>query len=268
MTKIVCVHSFRGGTGKSNLIANLGATIARNGQRVGIIDTDIQSPGIHIIFGLNEEKINRSLNDYLWGRCAIKEAVYNVSNTLKTEDKTDVAPDSLYLIPSSLKASEISRILREGYDVSRLNDGFDDFIRYFNLDYLLIDTHPGLNEETLLSIAISDILVIILRPDSQDFQGTAVTVDVARKLEVSQMLLVVNKVLPSLDFDALQQEIETLYKTPVAGIVPLSEEIVELGSSDIFCLRHSDHPFSQTVKEIAAQISSEQKKVFIRGNRS
>ena len=255
MAKIVSVHSFRGGTGKSNLTANLAATIARGGQRVGIVDTDIQSPGIHVLFGLDEEKMNRSLNDYLWGRCAIKDAAYDVSNALKTEqDKTDVVNGSLYLIPASIKAGEIARVLREGYDVGRLNDGFEDLIRCLNLDYLLIDTHPGLNEETLLSIAISDVLVVILRPDRQDFQGTAVTVDVARKLEVSKMLLVVNKVLPAFDFDALREQMESTYNASVAGIVPLSEELVQLASSDIFCLRYSDHPFSQTVKGIAEQI--------------
>jgi MinD-like ATPase involved in chromosome partitioning or flagellar assembly len=41
MSRIVCVHSFRGGTGKSNTTANLAATIARQGRRVGIVDTDI-----------------------------------------------------------------------------------------------------------------------------------------------------------------------------------------------------------------------------------
>jgi MinD-like ATPase involved in chromosome partitioning or flagellar assembly len=41
--------------------------------------------------------------------------------------------------------------------------------------------------------------VIILRPDQQDFQGTAVAVDVARKLRVQEMRLVVNNVLPSSD---------------------------------------------------------------------
>lgn len=257
MAKIVSVHSFRGGTGKSNLTANLAATIARGGQRVGIIDTDIQSPGIHVIFGLDEQKMDRSLNDYLWGRCAIKDAAYDVSNALRAEYETSVVDGSLHLIPSSIKAGEIARVLREGYDVGRLNDGFEDLIRCLNLDYLLIDTHPGLNEETLLSIAISDVLVVILRPDRQDFQGTAVTVDVARKLEVSKMLLVVNKVLPAFDFDALRSQMEATYNTLVAGIVPLSEEIVQLASSDLFCLRYSDHPFTQTVKEIARAIVGE-----------
>lgn len=261
MAKIVSVHSFRGGTGKSNLTANLAVIMACQGQRVCIVDTDIQSPGIHVIFGLDEEKMNRALNDYLWGRCSIRDAVYDVSNTLKMKRwRTSVAGGSLYLVRSSIKAGEISRILREGYDVARLNDGFQELIRFLNLDYLLIDTHPGLNEETLLSIAISNTLVVILRPDQQDFQGTAVTVDVARKLKVPKLLLAINKVLPAFDFDVLRKQVEMTYNTSVAGILPLSEEMIQLGSSDIFCLRYADHPFSKTVKEIAEQIIGDEVK--------
>ncbi|MHA2160599.1 MAG: nucleotide-binding protein, partial [Candidatus Thorarchaeota archaeon] len=45
--KIVSIHSFRGGTGKSNIAANLAATAALDGKRVAVMDTDIASPGIH-----------------------------------------------------------------------------------------------------------------------------------------------------------------------------------------------------------------------------
>jgi anion-transporting ArsA/GET3 family ATPase len=48
---VVSIHSFRGGTGKSNLAANLAVQLGRRGMRVGVIDTDIQSPGIHVLFG-------------------------------------------------------------------------------------------------------------------------------------------------------------------------------------------------------------------------
>ena len=78
MARIVSIHSYRGGTGKSNLTANLATTIAGMGVRVGVVDTDIQSPGIHVIFGLDEVKINRTLNDYLWGRCGVEDTAYNI----------------------------------------------------------------------------------------------------------------------------------------------------------------------------------------------
>ena len=40
MATIISVHSFRGGTGKSNTTANLAVVYARRGMRVGVIDTD------------------------------------------------------------------------------------------------------------------------------------------------------------------------------------------------------------------------------------
>src|SRR6185436_12297856 len=133
----------------------------------------------------------RTLNDYLWERCRVEEAAVDV--TPQAMQETD---GKIWLVPSSLHADEIAKILREGYDVGLMNDGLQDLIDHLSLDYLLIDTHPGLNEETLLSIAISDVLVVLLRPDRQDFHGTAVTVEVARKLEVRQLVMVLNKVLP------------------------------------------------------------------------
>lgn len=259
MCQIISVHSFRGGTGKSNLTANLAATMSLQGLKVGVVDTDIQSPGIHIIFGLDEDQMEYSLNDYLWGNCAIEDTAYDVSYVLQS----DRANSGLYLIPSSIKASQIARILREGYDVARLNDGLNELIQALDLDYLLIDTHPGLNEETLLSIAISDRLVVILRPDRQDYQGTAVTLEVARKLDMSNIMLVVNKALPNSDFGILQENMETTYKTPVVGIIPLSEEIAQLGSRDIFCLHYPNHPLSLTVGNITAQIVKEKQMLAV-----
>ena len=43
-----------------------------------------------------------------------------------------------------------------------------------------------------LVLLLPAVLLLILRPDRQDFQGTAVTVDVARRLDVPNLLLVLN----------------------------------------------------------------------------
>jgi MinD-like ATPase involved in chromosome partitioning or flagellar assembly len=250
MGKIISVHSFRGGTGKSNMTANLSTTLAARGKRVGIVDTDIQSPGIHVIFNLEESQITRALNDYLWGQCAIEDTAYTI-----TPAPVAAQGGSMFLIPSSIKAGEIARVLREGYDVDLLVEGFNALLERLKLDYLLIDTHPGLNEETLLSLSLSDSLVLILRPDKQDFQGTAVTVEVARKLDVPNLQLVVNKVLTSMDFAALKQRVEDIYHAPVAAILPLSEEMLELASSGVFSLRYPDHAFTRGVRALAERVA-------------
>ena len=250
MSKIICIHSFRGGTGKSNVTANLSALLAVEGRRVGVVDTDIQSPGIHVLFDLDEATIAHSLNDYLWGKCAIREAAHDVTPHLGGGIKGRV-----FLIPSSSKATEIARVLREGYDVGLLRDGFQELIKDLALDVLLIDTHPGLNEETLLSIALSDALAIILRPDQQDYQGTGVTVEVARKLEVPRMALIVNKTPPGLDSGDLQAKVERTFACPVAAVLFHSEEMMVLGSAGLFVLRYPDHAWSAALRQVAAELA-------------
>jgi MinD-like ATPase involved in chromosome partitioning or flagellar assembly len=254
MAKVISIHSFRGGTGKSNITANLATLIAQTGLRVGIIDTDIQSPGIHVPFGLDENQVKYTLNDYLWGRCPIESAAYDMSRILAKQRGWFGKQGKLYLVPSSIKTAEISRILREGYDARLLNEGLRSLIQRLQLDFLMIDTHPGINEETLLSAVISDVMLVVLRPDKQDYQGTAVTIDVARKLGVPKLLTIVNKALPSLPFDQLRQQVQANYNVPVAGILPVCEEMFQLASSGIFCLQYPDHTWSQTVTGIVRQL--------------
>ena len=260
MGKIVSIHSFRGGTGKSNTTANLASQAAMAGKRVGVVDTDIQSPGIHVLFGLDENSMGKTLNDFLYGKCEIAEVAYSVGDHAAAEEKiapgrAKLAGKNLWLIPSSIRGREISRVLREGYDVGRLNEGFQTLIRDLNLDYLFIDTHPGLNEETLLSIAISDILLLILRPDNQDFQGTAVTVDIARSLDIANLLLMVNKAVPNkYDYQKLKDQIETAYKAKLTGILPLNFDIADNASKDIFSLRYPDHDWSKELVKVAQAV--------------
>ncbi|MBL8100040.1 MAG: MinD/ParA family protein [Anaerolineales bacterium] len=249
MSKIISIHSFRGGTGKSNTTANIAALLAMDGARVAVVDTDIASPGIHVLFNLDESEMVHSLNDYLWGKCTIEEAAHDVTGHVGGEIRGQI-----FLIPSSIKPGEIARILREGYDVGLLNDGFRDVVDKMKLDYLLIDTHPGLNEETLLSIAISNALIIILRPDSQDYQGTAVTVDVAKKLDVPKMVMLVNKTPTTFDFDDVRTRVEQTYDAKVGAVLPHSDEMMVLASSGIFSIKFPDHPVTKGLKSLVDQV--------------
>lgn len=255
MGKIVSIHSFRGGTGKSNVTANLAAQVAMQGKRVGIVDTDIASPGIHVLFGLSDDTMGHTMNEFLRGECSIVDAAYAIGEA--DHDLPGISHlkgKSIYLVPSSIKGSEISDFLRNGYDPNLLNNGLHQLVKELNLDYLFIDTHPGINEETLLSISISDVLVLIMRPDNQDFQGTSVVVDIANLLYVDNTLLLVNKALSKYDSGALQSDIESLFGTTVPAVLPLSEDMVENASADIFTLSFPDHKWSVGLKKVVDAI--------------
>ena len=133
MAKIISIHSFRGGTGKSNTTANLSALLALQGKRVCVIDTDIQSPGIHVLFGLDGDKVSTSLNDFLWHGRAIEDVAIDV-----TPPAVQEKAGKIYLIPSSIKPGEITRVMREGYDTRQLTEGFRRLLTQLNSDYLLI----------------------------------------------------------------------------------------------------------------------------------
>lgn len=250
MATIVSVHSFRGGTGKSNTTANIATVLAQSGKRVGVIDTDIQSPGIHVLFGLAGEEITASLNDFLWHGRAIEDAA------------RDVTPDALagggrvFLIPSSTKPGEITRVLREGYDAQRLTQGLRRLVDELALDVLMIDTHPGLNEETLLSLVISHTLVVVMRPDHQDYEGTGITVKVARGLQVPRLTLIVNKTPSSLDPAAVKATVEQAYGCEVAAVLPHSDEMMTLASEGIFAVRYPHHPMTAQYRSIAARLEN------------
>jgi len=252
MAKIVAIHSYRGGTGKSNICANVAAAVALQGKRVGLIDTDIPSPGIHFIFGLEQGSgVDKTLNDYLWNRCAVEDAAYDVT-PLEIRSEAGL----IYLIPSSVNADDIAKVLTEGYDFKKLNEAFRRFGDYYNLDYIFVDSHPGLNKETLLSITVSNLLLLILRPDRQDYQGTAVTVDIAKRLRVKNINLIINKALPSMNLNALRLKVQQTYNLNVAGLLPLSPDMMQLGSTGIFYLKYPDHDFTAEIGRIAMQVLS------------
>ena len=246
MSKIISIHSFRGGTGKSNTTANLAVSLARKGLRVCVVDTDIQSPGIHVMFQLNPRDIGFSLNDFLWGKCEIEQTVQEVF----TED----SKGRVFLIPSSMRTGDIARVLKFGYDIQLLREGLMNIISALKIDVLLIDTHPGLNEETLMSIALSDVLLIILRPDSQDYQGTAVTVEVARQIEVPRMYLLMNKVPDIFDRAETIEKAQAAFNCPVIGILPHSDEMMTLASDGIFVRKYPDHPVMREIEMVAQKI--------------
>jgi MinD-like ATPase involved in chromosome partitioning or flagellar assembly len=242
--KIISIHSFRGGTGKSNIAANLAAHAALQGKRVAVMDTDMASPGIHVIFGLGREKMKYTLNDYLRGSCDITDACIDLTSRL------DINRGKLFLIPSSMAATDITRILREGYEVGDLKKGFTEVIKAKDLDFLIIDTHPGLDRETLLSMATAHYLFVVARIDEQDLLGTAATLSVARKLQVPEIRIIINKKPGIYEDKAIISEVETKFKARVATIIPLLPLLIEVGSRFVVTLRYPDSEFTKNIDDI------------------
>lgn len=240
MGHIISVHSYRGGTGKSNLTANFAYLAARRGKRAAVLDTDVQSPGVHMVLGLRKERLAHSLTDYLFGKCELEDAAYDLTRDF---DLTE-SGGALFLLPSSMSVDSILRIAAEGYDAGRLNDHVSRLLVDMKLDLLFLDTHPGLNRETMLTTSISDALIVVVRPDTQDFHGTAVLMEVAGRLRVPRTYMLVNKVPSRLDPEDVKKKVEAAFGHEVIAKLPLSEEMLVLGSSGLFAKARPTDPVS------------------------
>jgi MinD-like ATPase involved in chromosome partitioning or flagellar assembly len=250
MTKIISIHSFRGGTGKTTISTNVAVLLAKSGLRVGILDSDIQSPGAHILFGLTCNEIGKALNHFLWGECKIEDTAYEITDKLG-----DTAEGKLFIIPSSIQASDIARILRDGYDEKKIQDALTQIGQTLELDILIVDTHPGFNDTNLLIVALSDTLGVLLRPDQQDYQGTSVTMQVARKLEVPEIELVVNKSPSLFNPEMVKTKVEEAYDASVAALLQHSDEVMALAGNGIFALENPNDPFTEQLKQTAVALA-------------
>ena len=248
--KLVSIHSFRGGTGKSNLAANLAFAAARDGARVGIVDADLQSPALRGLFGLEPQQVLRSFSEFVLGRCDIHEVPIDLTNALDLGKHGG----ALHLLPSSSDLETVTSILFDGYDVARLNECVIALAKDLDLDYLIFDTHLGFNRETLLTLAICDSVVVLVRPDEQDQQGAGVLVQIAKQIGVPSVAFVPNMFGGRREAADITQRIQTQFGVPVVGVLPWCKELMDLGSRAIFAARFPGHSFTKALEHISQEL--------------
>jgi MinD-like ATPase involved in chromosome partitioning or flagellar assembly len=249
MSRIVSFNAFLRGTGRSHLMANLATLLAADGQRVGIADLDDAAPTQHLIFGLPEAAMTFTLADSIAGRCRVEQAAYEV-----TPQEVQGGGGRIFLAPLNSEPGWTPRALRKGLNLDRLGDTLRNLRQTLSLDYLLTDSGSGINELSLTALAASGSAMFVLRLDKHDYQGTAVTIDLARKLEVPRLLLIVNMAAASFDRAEVRAKLAETYGCQVAGVLPYSDQMLIHQASSLFVLNYPAHQLTAGLREIADQI--------------
>ncbi|MCQ5374192.1 MAG: MinD/ParA family protein [Candidatus Methanomethylicia archaeon] len=248
MATTCVVHSYRGGTGKSTTTANLSVLLAALGKKVATIDLDITSPGLHVIYNVSTQTMKYTLNDYIYNRCAFEDIVLDLTNHLK------LPRGSVYFLGSSMRPEEIVKIIREGYSEGFFHHVSKNLEEGYGVDYVIFDTHPGLNEDTLLAVMASDVSLLLMRMDKQDITGTYITSQILKKFgRLSYVIL--NMVPPNLaEAPDLPSEVSGIIEATVIGVLPFYEEVLSHRSRGVFCLHHPQHPYSSQMLKIAKKL--------------
>lgn len=138
---VLAIMSGKGGVGKSSVTALLASELARNGNKVGILDADVTGPSIPKIFGIKERPK------------VIQGGLYPVSTN------TGIKIMSVNLL---LEKEEDPVIWRGPLIAGAVRQFWADVI-WGELDYLLVDLPPGTGDSPLTvmqSLPVNGIVVV------------------------------------------------------------------------------------------------------------
>ncbi|NIU85189.1 MAG: AAA family ATPase, partial [Candidatus Thorarchaeota archaeon] len=168
MGKIIAVHSYKGGTGKTLVSINLAATLANFGRKVFLMDLDFRAPSLATFFGFG--KVEASLNDYLNGTCKIDRVLLDLSDRVSERGEFWVGLAD----PSTEAIREMSAKDRkwEMRALGRLLALRDSLLDDWGFDYLIFDTSPGLQYSSINAIVTADLVIVASTFDRSDIDGT------------------------------------------------------------------------------------------------
>lgn len=253
---IITLHAFVRGTGKSSIAANIAMLLAQQGKRVAVVDMDLTLPGMHLLFE-GVQIGQRCVNSYLLNQATLSEVVQPIAvPSASSEAHSSEARGKLWLVAASSDPSMIRATTRQGYSAERLQQFFEQLLQHYQLDVIMLDAQEGLSEINLPAIALSDTLLTVMKLERPNYLGTGVALEVARRLEVPTIRLLVNSAHPSYDHALIRQEVAEKYRCQVLGILPYDEAMTTLDNHVLFVLRYPEHPFSDKLRALAAALTA------------
>jgi septum site-determining protein MinD len=251
--KIVVVHSYKGGTGKTLLSVNLAATFVKHGRKVCLLDLDFRAPSLATL--LNVTKSNYWLNDYLNGACEIDKVLVDLTDRIHNGGKLFVALAN----PATEAIRDMSAKDRkwEMHALGRLLALRNSLLNEKGFDYLVMDTSPGLQYSSINAIVSADLVIVATTFDRSDVDGTKRMLHELYDLFEKKTEIVLNKVLnasSSMRKEAIQTNIKDIYQAPLLGLIPCFCDVLRAEGNTIFIEEKPEHPFTKIMDQIASEI--------------
>ena len=283
MKQVITFHSYKGGTGKTTLAANLAALLAKKGNNVCLVDIDVYAPSLHAYFGdIVQNKIKNTLNDYIVGACGVDDLLVQVTPIPQMADKGSQSGKIIGCFASS-KREDILKIEGVKEDKNRMNmlkrfiNFREELIEKNDIDYIIMDSSPGIRFWAINALALSDIVFLTLKMGDMDIGGTKMIANeiLAQFKEQgnTKYYLLLNRIagycIPSLQIgESHSGHSESSHTT----LTPVGEDFVKKLTSETgidvmtsipcYCdiqfaqkeyltvLMYPDHPFSQQIHHL------------------
>ena len=211
----------KGGVGKTTTSVNLGACLARAGQKVLLIDTDAQGNATSGI-GVRKHNIENDVYDVIVSELPIREAIMPTYI-----DNLDVVPATIQLAGAEIELT--AQMARE----KKLYDAVQDVKEEY--DFILIDCPPSLGLLTINAFTASDSILIPVQSEYYALEGLSQlmnTIQLVQKhfnpdLQIEGVLMTMLDARTNLGNQVVEEVKkffkEKVYKTVIPRNVRLSE---------------------------------------------
>ena len=208
--RVIVITSGKGGVGKTTTSANIGTALAKAGNKVVLIDTDIGLRNLDLLLGL-ENRIVYTIVDVVEERCKLKQALVkdkknpNLSllAAAQTRDKTSVSQEQLKDICDQLKKK---------------------------YDFILVDCPAGIEQGFQNAVAGASEAIVVTTPEMSAVRDADRIIGLLEaKEEVESYKLLLNRVRPNLiesnDMMSVEDVVEIL-SAELIGVIPEDTGII------------------------------------------
>jgi len=245
---VVAISSGKGGVGKSTVAANLAATLASTGKRVGLLDADVYGPDIPIMFGERRRPV--------------------VTGGKGQEKIVPLEAHGVHLMSLGFLLEEEQPAIMRGPLVSGILKQFLEQVEWGQLDYLIVDMPPGTGDAQLSLVQTINLDGAILVTTPQDVSTTDVRRAVRMFERVRTKVLGIVENMGGMECPHCGGHIEVFGRgggqrlahdmhVPYLGEVPLDQEVRVAGDvGKPTAVSAPDSPAGRAFHEIAEKIAT------------
>jgi len=205
VVRVVGVVSGKGGVGKTTVSVNLAYALKNFGRSVILVDCNLSTP--HMAYYLGTSDYKYTLNDVLLGKVNIVSALNNF--------------DGIRHIPASLNLKDVL-----GVDPVKLKKHIKSLMVPSKVDFIILDSAPGLGREALAVLDAADELLFVTTPFSPMLNDVIRCRDILREIKGDKALNVVLNMVTGEKHELHYKTIADVVSMPVVGQIPYDKSVL------------------------------------------